>query len=351
MILHSDRYFWAAGLLAAMTSLGAQAAPVPKDLVDAQIYTKPQQLVAVEGDRKLNLECMGEGKPTVVLEAGLGSPLTDWRLVQARIAKFTRVCAYERAGYGFSDPAQRPSDVTNVVDDLHKLVRRAKIARPFVLVGHSIGGLYATVYKVTYPHDVAGMVLIDPSFAGQMMAPTASWTPAEIKAWQDTNGKEKTEIEGCLKMAVSGGFAKPENQKSDCLDNPPDPDPIIHAALNREFSQPGTYAAVLSEAANFMAADPRKASVDDTEGLAAKADFGAMPLVVLTAANHITMGGMDKHQNETMTSTWIAGHDALAARSAVGKNVTVKSSHFIQKEQPDIVVQTIQTMVEGLPRK
>ena len=114
------------------------------------------------GGRALILSCTGTGSPTVVLEAGGGSAADTWVSVQPEVARFTRVCSYDRAGLGQRDPA--PTGVRTVqdsVDDLHALLAAADISGPIVLVGHSLGGLIVRLYTSQYPDDVAGLVLID----------------------------------------------------------------------------------------------------------------------------------------------------------------------------------------------
>ena len=114
------------------------------------------------GGRALFISCAGTGSPTVVLEAGGGNAADTWASVQPEVARFTRVCSYDRAGLGQSDPA--PSGVRTVqdsVDDLHALLAAADISGPIVLAGHSFGGLIARLYASQYPDDVAGVVLVD----------------------------------------------------------------------------------------------------------------------------------------------------------------------------------------------
>jgi pimeloyl-ACP methyl ester carboxylesterase len=106
------------------------------DLGPSEVYAGPQRLVAVDGTRRLNLYCDGSGSPTVLLDAGSGISMAMWRRVQAEVVKVTRVCAYDRAGLGFSDAAGRPSRLSNIVDDLRRLVKAAPISTPFVYVGH-----------------------------------------------------------------------------------------------------------------------------------------------------------------------------------------------------------------------
>ena len=147
--------------------LAAVAALTTTGSLPSKLYTHAGHLVAIEPGRRLNLRCLGNGQPTVMLESGLWDTSMAWRKVQGQIAQFTQACSYDRAGLGFSDASRRPSTALNSADDLHRLVTAAGIQRPFVLVGHSAGGLYAAVYAGLYTTDLAGMVLINPAFAEQ----------------------------------------------------------------------------------------------------------------------------------------------------------------------------------------
>jgi pimeloyl-ACP methyl ester carboxylesterase len=114
------------------------------------------------GGRDLFLHCTGEGSPTVILEAGFGDTSDIWDKVQPGVARTTRVCSYDRAGMGQSDPP--PTDVRTfgeVVADLHALLTAAGVPAPYVLVGNSIGGLFVRLYAGTYPEETAGLVLVD----------------------------------------------------------------------------------------------------------------------------------------------------------------------------------------------
>jgi pimeloyl-ACP methyl ester carboxylesterase len=119
---------------------------------------------AVGGGRKLHLNCAGMNNaagPTVVLEAGAGNGAADWQRVQPEVAKFARVCAYDRAGLGGSDPVSAPRTVVALTEDLHALLTNANVHGPYVLVGHSLGGILARLYASYYPTEVAGMILVD----------------------------------------------------------------------------------------------------------------------------------------------------------------------------------------------
>src|SRR5262252_10859894 len=125
-------------------------------------YPPPGQMIDI-GGRKLHLYCTGKGSPTVVLVAGGGAFSIDWVLVQPKIAEHTRVCSYDRAGLGWSDPGPAEETVEETIDDLHSLVRAAGEHGPYVLVGASIGGIFIQAYQHAFPADVAALVFTNSS--------------------------------------------------------------------------------------------------------------------------------------------------------------------------------------------
>jgi pimeloyl-ACP methyl ester carboxylesterase len=136
------------------------AAAQQKD--DKRAYPPPGKLVDVGGYR-LHLNCIGKSGPTVVLIAGAGDFSFDWGLVQPDVSRFTRACSYDRAGLAWSDSGPTPRTMRQDAYELHTLLKTARIKAPYVLVGHSVGGLIARVYAEQYPKEVAGMVLVDPT--------------------------------------------------------------------------------------------------------------------------------------------------------------------------------------------
>jgi pimeloyl-ACP methyl ester carboxylesterase len=115
------------------------------------------------GGRSLYLNCMGEGSPTVILEAGLDSTVEVWSSLMPKVAAITRVCAYDRANLGASDSAPKPRTGQDAADDLHALLTTAGVPGPYVLVAASVGGIYDRLFAHTYPDEVAGLVLLDPT--------------------------------------------------------------------------------------------------------------------------------------------------------------------------------------------
>lgn len=128
--------------------------------LDRRAFPPPGRMVRVDGFR-LHLYCLGKGSPTVLIEVGAGSRSLDWLDVQKRAADVTRVCTYDRAGFGWSDPGPRPRDVKEIGGELDHLIASGGLPRPLVLVGHSFGGLIVRMFAYEHPTEVAGMVLVD----------------------------------------------------------------------------------------------------------------------------------------------------------------------------------------------
>src|SRR6267154_2107692 len=136
--------------------MDAPAPQVPADIV----YARPGQLVDAGGFR-LNLYCMGSGSPSVVFDSGWEDWAPAWAKVQPKIAEWTRVCSYDRAGAGFSDPGPMPRTSVRIADELHTALRNAGIAGPYILVGHAFGGDCVRTFAERYLPEVAGLVMVE----------------------------------------------------------------------------------------------------------------------------------------------------------------------------------------------
>src|SRR5215217_2826904 len=134
--------------------------------IDQRTYSPPGEVVNVNG-HLMHINCVGEGGPTVILEAANFGMSAHWVRVQQQLAKSTRVCAYDRAGMGWSEMGPEPRDAKQISSELHTLLKGADTGGPYVLVGHSYGGLYALMYAARYPEQVAGVALVDSSHPGQ----------------------------------------------------------------------------------------------------------------------------------------------------------------------------------------
>ena len=130
------------------------------EVTDSNAVPATGRLIDVGGHR-LYLNCVGSGSPTVVLEPGAGATSSQLGWIAPAVARRTRVCVYDRAGRGWSEPADSPQDGARIATDLHTLLHRAGEAGPYVLAGHSFGGLYVRIFAAHYPDEVAGLVLLD----------------------------------------------------------------------------------------------------------------------------------------------------------------------------------------------
>ena len=137
--------------------------------IDERRYPARGEMVDA-GGYDLHLYCRGEaGAPTVVMDSGLGGTVLDWQLVQPEVAEFARVCTYDRAGMGWSEPGDQPRTSQQIVEELHALLGNAGVQGPYVLVGHSFGGTNVQLYASQYPNEVAGMVLDDAATEDEML--------------------------------------------------------------------------------------------------------------------------------------------------------------------------------------
>lgn len=350
------------GRLAALMLLGlapAVAAPatgwteglVAKPGGDSPVidYAQPGQLVTLADGRHINLRCAGAGKITVVLDAGGGNFSLAWRLVQGEVARFTRVCAYDRAGYGFSDPNTRPATGTNIVDDLHQTLALAGIHPPLLLVGHSAGGQYATLYAELHPADVAGLVLVDPGFATWSHdLVTMAWS-----AYPDLLAKARADqaahtalMQTCVQRLRSGFYKEGNLGECDCMDTqymPELADYVHHYCRSSK-----QFEGMIAEEAAGLGKIGDWPSQTEQEMTAAARSFGAMPVTVLAHGRAVDFTANDD-LNARLNLVWRGGLVGLAGQSERGKVVVVQNSgHSIQLEQPQAVIDAIHEMIQVL---
>ena len=150
-----------------------------RESLDTKAYPMPGQLVDVGGYR-LHLHCTGSGSPTVILEPGQGGVSSDFGWIAPAVARDSTVCVYDRPGRGWSDAADGPQDGDRIAADLHTLLDRAHVPGPYVLAGHSFGGLYVLRFAAKFPDQVAGMVLLDSTAPKSGPAPPTTSGPDSV---------------------------------------------------------------------------------------------------------------------------------------------------------------------------
>jgi pimeloyl-ACP methyl ester carboxylesterase len=259
--------------------------------LDKRSYPPPGQLVDVGGYR-LHLYCTGEtrdGRPTVVLETGLGGFATspDWAWVQPEVAKTTRVCAYDRAGLGWSDPGPGPRDAHHIAAELHTLLQNAHTPGPYVLVGWSYGGLYVRAYANQYRGEVSGLVLIDSTSPEQC---TSS------PAWQaQCAASAKTASTARLLARIGGVRVFDLFQPATGLPGLQNQELFSFNATSKDWDE---------QVAEFRASSETNAQV------LSAAPFVSIPLYILTATDH---GG--QAELEQSWQVWQSGYTALSTNS------------------------------------
>jgi pimeloyl-ACP methyl ester carboxylesterase len=288
----------------------------------------------------MNFLCEGRGRPTVLLEAGAGGSTLDWHRVQPTIARSTRVCSYDRAGMGFSDPGPLPRTTHAIVADFEALLKSAGIGPPYIIVAHSLGSYQARLYADKHLREVVGMLLLDPSVEYQDRR-FAAVGPQFSEALQ----RDLTTQEECLRRARQGSLTAEMPIFKECSyadsKDPQFSEELYQVQIRRRLSLPfrETY---LSETREMDDAD-------SAELVAARRSYGAMPLVILTQSleSADAYPGMTAEQIDALNALWMRMHDELAALSSKGVNQRVeRSGHYIQKDRPDVVIAVIQRLVE-----
>jgi pimeloyl-ACP methyl ester carboxylesterase len=234
------------------------------EAADAKAYPMPGQLIEVGGHR-LHLSCTGSGTPTVVLEPGAGgmSSILGW--IAPAVARDTRVCVYDRAGRGWSEPADTAQDGAQIVTDLHRLLQRGHVPGPYVLAGHSFGGLYVLTFAARYPDEVAGMVLVDST------APASAANPGTPSPGHGGSSNGMSRVSALVSTAARLGLARLYAQ-SDFGSLPPRSRDEVRASV-------ATASMLRSTIDEYVQATA------STEQAAALRDFADKPLIVLTAGS------------------------------------------------------------------
>lgn len=282
-------------------------------------HPAPGELVDVGGHR-LHLNCTGNGDVTVVLESALGGWSIDWAKLQPLVAQRTRVCAYDRAGYGWSDASGRRYSPEATARELHQLLRSADVPGPYLLVGHSAGGLYARHFAALYPNEVVGLVLVDPSHENLLAR-----LPADSDAVTQTQKlKHLRWIRFITVTGVTRLFRIPVANAPDLQEN----ERAIASAIGYRY---GGYEAFYNEASAFVDAT----SVGDSTIAAPD-----VPVIVLTSS---------ENANQEKTGTlWRQLHDEISDAYPRGSARTVEAGHFIHVERPQAVLDAVLALLGPL---
>jgi pimeloyl-ACP methyl ester carboxylesterase len=283
---------------------------------ERRFHPMPGQLVDI-GNFKMHIYCTGQGSPTVILEAGMGDSFISWHKVQPEIAKFTRVCSYDRAGIGYSDSSPRPGTSKDFAQGLHTLLHNAGVPQPYILVGHSMGGFDVRLYASLYRNEVVGMVLVDSSHPEQQKR-----LPPELKDLDATWLREQEFLEFTMPFGIPRllGFC-------------------------------GNDAAIRAVDCNFHSVRESvaelKAVSESAAQTAATGSLGDMPLVVLSHDPETPQPDLPEDLVKPTNDAWQQMQEELANLSSKGKQVIAKNSgHYIQLDRPDLVIKAVRSVVD-----
>jgi pimeloyl-ACP methyl ester carboxylesterase len=320
--------------------------------VDARRFPPPGKLVMVDG-HPMHINCTGAGGPTVVMDAGLGGWSLDWSAVQPEIATFARVCSYDRAGLGWSKPGAAPGDAQHAVDNLHALLAASGERGPFVLVGHSNGGLRAALYAHAYPQEVSGVVLVDPTPRATDAERLAFFSPAEqteylalVQAMKPQPQAGGIDFFGLMRALRP--FGLPRLLTDTLLQGSLYTylRPNIQPAFRFGMNQPARLATSTAER------EHRQANIDQVRAIGS---LGNVPLAVL-ASSKFTDFYRDPLPADLAPrllelihkSAWEAKVDMARLSSNSSTTLVERSGHYIQFDRPDAVIQSVRQMVQSL---
>ncbi len=286
----------------------------------------------------LHLIDKGVSGPAVIFESGISATCLNWMRVRADVERFARACTYDRAGLGWSDAVKSPRTTSTIIDELHSLLEAAGIPPPYILVGHSFGGMLVRAYAARYPAELAGLILLDPLSPGEWL----NASPAKTKmlrlgvtlsrrgAWLARLGV----VRGALSLLMRGGRRVPQwigklssgrgesvitRLVGEVLKMPPETWPMVraHWCLAKSFLAMAAYLESLPVSA-------KEAVTSD-----------GFPMIVLSASN--------------ATPEQLEERDEMTRRSPRGRHtIARRSGHWIQLDEPELVVEAIREMTGSI---
>jgi pimeloyl-ACP methyl ester carboxylesterase len=305
---------------------------------DLRRYPPPGRLIDIGGCRLHLIESgQGDGTP-VIFESGISATCLNWTQVRVQVEGFASACTYDRAWLGWSDRANSPRTTSNVVDELHRLLDAAGIPRPRILVGHSFGGMLVRAYAAKYPEEVAGLVLVDPLSPGEWLnIPPAHARMLALGVKLARRGALLARLgvvrlglallmtgsrrlpQWIAKLSSGRGESVISRLVGEVSKMPPETWPMVRA----HWCQPKSFQGL----GNYFESLP--ASAAEADGIV---EPTGLPVIVLSADNS--------------TPEQLKERDAIARRSPRGKHIIAsKSGHWIQLDEPELVVQAIREML------
>ena len=282
---------------------------------DLERYPAPGELIVVD-DRLMHVHCVGRGSPTVIFELGIGSVAAAWSDIHRQVSLFTRACAYDRAGLGYSEPTDQPLRSSDVAQRLQKLMQAAGIEDELVLVGWSAGGIYIREFFKQYPDQVRAMLFVASSHEQQAsrtpQTPGSGADPAlNIARYLAPFGLVR--LSGILEQRVDRSSASDETKSS----------------LKAIYHQSHILHTMWRESESFNL---------DIDAARPPSPVGNLPLIVLTPGNQ------DDSRQETDARNQL--QQELTLLSTNGKQIIASDSgHNIYADQPELLIESVEELV------
>ncbi len=319
---------WSGLLLASLPVLGWLYETIAARR-DAAKYPPLGKLVDVGGYR-LHLYEMGSGRnegPTVVFDSDMGCSCLDWCKVQPEVAKFAHAVSYDRAGLGWSDSGPNPRTSEQMVAELHSLLTNANVPKPYILVGHSFGGLNIRLYAGTYPQEVVGMVFVDTSHEDQTLLPVLAKEMRKSKLLGVILAA--TAPFGLIRLIVDFGQSPLKT-----MHYPATIVPQIKALTTQTRDMSMSYQ------------EMRSFETSAVQVRASRHSYGTLPLVVLSQQQKIAFSSSDEEQ---IQEAWQGFQRDLASLSSNSTHIIAEhSTHYIQLDQPELVINAIRSVLQAV---
>lgn len=276
------------------------------------------------GGYSMHLYCTGTGSPAILLSSGLGDDFTEWAKVQPALSHYTRVCSYDRAGFGWSEPRPGTHDANAISSQLHQLVRVAGIRRPLVLVGHSISGIYLRSYAGHYPGDLAGLVFIDGATPLQ-----DSRIP---RALLEIQQRQRRDMPWQRLLMTLGWY----RVLGDCTSIPSGFE-AYGAWIKADSCVPSQIDAIEQEL------DAEQASGRETIRLG---PFGSLPVLIFSRDPGVLAPNWPASVAKANAVVWDQMQEEAKALSSESRRIIAKGSgHYIQDDRPDLVNRQIASLI------
>jgi pimeloyl-ACP methyl ester carboxylesterase len=290
-------------------------------------HPPPGAFYTVNGHR-MHMNCTGSGSPTIILDAGLGNDALIWGGVQPELSRTTRVCSYDRAGFGWSEALPAPRDADHIAAELHGLLLQAKVTSPIVLMGHSIAGLYIREYASRYPEDIAGIVFVDVS------TPLQDENPA-MKAVEPKGPRQWISML-LVRAQYIEGLPRLEGQCSRYLPGLGDQAGVLEAEDLCDFP----FHAVAAEMDSFNQSGHETVHTGP---------YGALPILIFSQDVAAMRLPVSAQQTADLAKAFNQMQEALKKLSTRSRRIIAKGSgHYVQLLRRDLIWKEVPLFIEQI---